>query len=156
MRGESRFSIILHRRTGEDRNLFLWMIFLDSDQLSIQGLSVIKYGFLSVNTPALIWWREKPKAKLMSRETGIQVDLEPWQRLTAHCWSDPCVPLKDLVGGIRRKVSSSMWGSTSLAFFLCIPLIRSKGALKTSKNCHILLVYHICLSEASIMISSMA
>ena len=54
MRGESRFSIILHRRTGEDRNLFLWMIFLDSDQLSIQGLSVIKYGFLSVNTPALI------------------------------------------------------------------------------------------------------
>ena len=49
-----RFSIILHRRTVKDRNLFLWMIFLDSDQLSIQVLSVIKYGFLSVNTPALI------------------------------------------------------------------------------------------------------
>ena len=32
----------------------LWMIFLDSDQLSIQLLSVIKYGFLSVNNPALI------------------------------------------------------------------------------------------------------
>ena len=54
MRGECKFSIIIHRRTGKDRNRLLWMIFLDSDQLSIQLLSVIKYGFLSVNTPALI------------------------------------------------------------------------------------------------------
>ena len=146
MRGECRFSIIIHRRRGKDRNLFLWMIFLDSDQLSIQLLSVMKYGFLSVNTPALIWWREKPKAMLMSRETGIQVDLEPRQRLTAHCWCDPCVALKDLVGSIRRRVSSFTWGSSSLAFCLYIPLIRSKGALKTSKNFHVLLVYHKHLS----------
>ena len=146
MRGECRFSTIIHRRTGKDRNRFLWMIFLDSDQLSIQLLSVIKYGFLSVNTLALIWWREKPKAKLMSREAGIQVDLEPRQRLTALCWRDPCVPLKDLVGGIRRRVSSFTWGSSTLAFFLYIPLIRSKRAWKTSKNFHVLLVYHKCLS----------
>ena len=146
MRGECRFSTIIHRRTGKDRNRFLWMIFLDSDQLSIQLLSVIKYGFLSVNTLALIWWREKPKAKLMSREVGIQVDLEPRQRLTALCWRDPCVPLKDLVGGIRRRVSSFTWGSSTLAFFLYIPLIRSKRAWKTSKNFHVLLVYHKCLS----------
>ena len=145
MRWECRFCIIIHRRTGKDRNRFLWMIFLDSDKLSIQLLSGIKYGFLSVKNPALIWWREKPKAKLMSREAGIQVDLEPRQRLTAQCWCDPCVPLKDLVGGIRRRVSSFTWGSSSLAFFLYIPLIQSKGALKTSKNFHVLLVYHKCL-----------
>ena len=54
IRGECRFSIIIRRRKGEESNLFLWMVFLDSDQLSIQLLLPIKYAFLSVNTSALV------------------------------------------------------------------------------------------------------
>lgn len=46
----------------------------------------------------------------------------------------------------RRHLKYSMQRSIFLAFLLCIALIRSKGALKTSKNFHVLLVYHQCLS----------
>lgn len=54
IRGEYRYSIIIRRRKGEESNLFLSMVFLDSDQLSIQLLLPMKYGFLSVNTSALV------------------------------------------------------------------------------------------------------
>lgn len=59
----------------------------------------------------------------------------------------PRVPLKGSGYGIkRRNCVFSTRRSICLAFFLCIPLIPSKGALKTSKNFYVLLVYHECPS----------
>lgn len=70
--------------TGEESDMFSWMAFLDSDQFIIHLLQLSSVESVSeYRCPGLM--KEKPKAKLVPRDTGVHVHWEPWPRVTVHC-----------------------------------------------------------------------
>lgn len=51
----------------------------------IRLFSPITYGFLSAKNLSSNLMKRTPKAKLMPRERGIDMDLEPWHQLLRLC-----------------------------------------------------------------------
>lgn len=98
--------------------------------------------------------KRKPKAKLMSRARDTHMGLEPSQQLTMHLPTEAMGSTeRPRLWHQKKEICRDL---SAFAFFLCTPLIQSKGALKTSRNFDVSLVYLKCLSSVNTRILSMA